>query len=215
MLNKTCTDRSLSEALIFASANPQCDNRLFIEWQVQCMKIPSSEHGKDIRTCCVQKLFLTFWTIYVHNMFSPCSAKKRASDKDLSVHFLLASKLTIDLNMQNKNLIPKWAKMQHMLRRAVRGSHLIASGISDWATWSQLFRVVTNNTNYGKETPCKTWKSICLLFSSQSNLNLNSSLIVQDRVRTSKGQLISEANFKFSFEPKTELEYFCNSALAL
>ena len=57
--------------------------------------------------------------------------KKRASDKDLSVHFSLASKLTIDLNMQNKNLIPKWAKMQHMLRRAVRGSHLIASGISD------------------------------------------------------------------------------------
>ena len=73
--------------------------------------------------------------------------------------------------------------MQHMLRRAVRSSHLIASGISDWATWSQLFRVVTNNTNYGKETPCKTWKSICLLFSSQSNLNLNSSLIVRDRVR--------------------------------
>ena len=74
--------------------------------------------------------------------------------------------------------------MQHMLRRAVRGSHLIASGISDWATWSQLFRVVTNNTNYGKETPCKTWKSICLLFSSQCNLNLNSSsLIVRDRVR--------------------------------
>ena len=61
----------------------------------------------------------------------PMFCKKKASDKDLSVHFSLASKLTIDLNMQNKNLIPKWAKMQHMLRRAVRGSHLIASGISD------------------------------------------------------------------------------------
>ena len=35
------------------------------------------------RTCCVQKLFLTFRTISVHNMFSPCSAKRRASDKDL------------------------------------------------------------------------------------------------------------------------------------
>ena len=59
------------------------------------------------RTCCVQKLILTFRTIYVHNMFSPCSelgifsywtcnsmnnmssycglvdAKIRASDKDL------------------------------------------------------------------------------------------------------------------------------------
>ena len=37
------------------------------------------------RTCCVQKLFLTFRTIYVHNMFSPCSAKIRAFDKDLPV----------------------------------------------------------------------------------------------------------------------------------
>ena len=34
------------------------------------MKIPSSNLG---RTCCV------------HNMFSPCSAKRRASDKDLPV----------------------------------------------------------------------------------------------------------------------------------
>ena len=34
------------------------------------------------RTCCVQKLFRT---ISVHNMFSPCSAKRRASDKDLPV----------------------------------------------------------------------------------------------------------------------------------
>ena len=37
--------KSLSEALIFASTNPQYDNRWFIELQVQYMKIPSSEHG--------------------------------------------------------------------------------------------------------------------------------------------------------------------------
>ena len=37
------------------------------------------------RTCCVQKLFLTLRTISVHNMFSPCSSKRRASDKDLPV----------------------------------------------------------------------------------------------------------------------------------
>ena len=79
------TGRSLSEALISASTNPQYDHRLFIESQVQYMKIPSSEHG---RTCCVQKLFLTFRTIYVH-MCSPCSAKIRASDKDLPVTHLL------------------------------------------------------------------------------------------------------------------------------
>ena len=80
-----CT--ALSEALIFASTNPQYDNRLFIELQVQYMKIPSSNLG---RTCCVQKLFLTFRTIFVHNMFSPCSAKRRNSDKDLDVLLYLA-----------------------------------------------------------------------------------------------------------------------------
>ena len=58
------------------------DDRLFTEFQVQYMKIPSSNLG---RTCYVQKLFLTFRTIFVHSMFSPCSAKRRASDKDLPV----------------------------------------------------------------------------------------------------------------------------------
>ena len=76
------TGKSLSEALIFASTNPQYDDRLFIELQVQYMKISSSNLG---RTCCVQKLFLTFRTIFVHNMFSPYSAKRKASDKDLPV----------------------------------------------------------------------------------------------------------------------------------
>ena len=78
----TVTGKSLSEALIFASTNPQYVNRLFIELQVQYMKIPSLNLG---RTCCVLKLFLTFRTIVVHNMFSPSSAKRRASDKDLPV----------------------------------------------------------------------------------------------------------------------------------
>ena len=80
------TGKSLSEALIFASTNPQYDDRLFIELQVQYMKIPSSDLG---RTCCVQKLFPTFRTIFVHNMFSPSSAKKRASDKDLPVNAVI------------------------------------------------------------------------------------------------------------------------------
>ena len=84
----TFTGKSLSEALIFASTNPQYDNSLFIELQVQYMKIPSSNLG---RTCCVQKLFLTFRTIFVHNMFSPCSTKRRASDKNLPVSFMTSS----------------------------------------------------------------------------------------------------------------------------
>ena len=36
-----CTGKSLSEALFFASTNPQYDDRFFIELQVQYMKIPS------------------------------------------------------------------------------------------------------------------------------------------------------------------------------
>ena len=63
--------KSFSEALILVSTNPQYDKMLFIELQVQNMKIPSSNLG---RTCCVQKLFLTFRTIFVNNIFSPCSA---------------------------------------------------------------------------------------------------------------------------------------------
>ena len=44
------TGKSLSEALIFASTNPQYDNRLFIELRLQYMKISSSNLG---RTCCI------------------------------------------------------------------------------------------------------------------------------------------------------------------
>ena len=76
------TGKSLSEALIFASTNPQYNDRFLIELRVQYMKIPSSNLG---RTYCVQKLFLTFRTIFIHNMFSQCSAKRRTSDKDLPV----------------------------------------------------------------------------------------------------------------------------------
>ena len=42
------TGKSLSEAIIFASTNPQYDDRLFIELQVQYMQIPSSEHGENM-----------------------------------------------------------------------------------------------------------------------------------------------------------------------
>ena len=55
-MRQASTSKSLSEALIFASINPQYDDRLFIELQDQYMKIPSSNLG---RTCCVQKLLLT------------------------------------------------------------------------------------------------------------------------------------------------------------
>ena len=44
------TGKSMSEALIFASTNPQYVNRLFIELILHYMKIPSSEHGENMRT---------------------------------------------------------------------------------------------------------------------------------------------------------------------
>ena len=48
---------------------------MFIELQVQYMKIPSSNLG---RTCCAQTLFLTFRTIFVHNMYSPMFYRKES-----------------------------------------------------------------------------------------------------------------------------------------
>ena len=47
-MERTGTDKSLSEAPILASTNPQYDDRLFIEIRVQYMKIPSSELVENI-----------------------------------------------------------------------------------------------------------------------------------------------------------------------
>ena len=46
--NMSFTGKSLSEALIFASINPQYYDILFIELQVQYVKIPSSEPGENM-----------------------------------------------------------------------------------------------------------------------------------------------------------------------
>ena len=81
------TGKYLSEALIFASTNPQYDNRLFIESRVQYMKISSSEQVVytnclffcfDIQNnlCAQRVLSLEFsctelliqWTIFCHVM---------------------------------------------------------------------------------------------------------------------------------------------------
>ena len=40
--------KSLAEVLTFASTNPQYDDRLFIELQIQYMKSPSSEHEENM-----------------------------------------------------------------------------------------------------------------------------------------------------------------------
>ena len=69
------TGRSFSEALIFSSTNPQYDDGLFIELQVRYKKIPSSNRG---RTCCVQKLFLTFRKKFCTQHVLPMFCKKKS-----------------------------------------------------------------------------------------------------------------------------------------
>ena len=82
------TGKSLSEALILASTNPQYDERLIIELPVEYMKIPSSEHIVYIN--CSQCQNKNRKTISVHNMFWPWNfhvLDKRisASEKDFPV----------------------------------------------------------------------------------------------------------------------------------
>ena len=60
----------------------QYDNILFIELQVQYMKIPSSEHGENM--LCTEIDFDIQNNLCTQHVF-PCSAKIRASDKDLPV----------------------------------------------------------------------------------------------------------------------------------
>ena len=63
------TGKSLSEAFILTSTNPQYDNRLFIDLPVQYIKTTSSEHGENI--LCTRIVFvLTFRTIYAKKINS-------------------------------------------------------------------------------------------------------------------------------------------------
>ena len=78
ILTQGYTGKSFSEALILASTNPQSDKRLYIELQVQDMKIASSEHVVYINYSECQnknkKQFLyTTFSPQVLLMFSPCS----------------------------------------------------------------------------------------------------------------------------------------------
>ena len=72
------TGKSLTEALIFVSTNPQYDDRLFIELPVQYMKTTSSEHQENM--LCTQIVFCFCFDIqsnlcaqHVLPIFSPCS----------------------------------------------------------------------------------------------------------------------------------------------
>ena len=47
-LGRSNTGKSLSEAFVLTSTNPQYDRRLFIDLPVQYMKTTSSEHGENM-----------------------------------------------------------------------------------------------------------------------------------------------------------------------
>ena len=63
------TGKYLSEALIFASTNPQYDSRLFIFHENFQLRIPA---GHVVYTNCCFCFVLTFRTILRHNMFCRC-----------------------------------------------------------------------------------------------------------------------------------------------
>ncbi len=72
----------MSEALIFASTNPQYDKRLFIELQVQYMKIPSSEH-----------------VVYLHKLFR--RSKQKQENNLCTKHVLGLEFSCIEINEQS------------------------------------------------------------------------------------------------------------------
>ena len=64
------TGKSLSEALILASINPQYDDRLFIELRVQYMKTASSEHAVYINCSeCQNKNRFVYTECSEHGIF--------------------------------------------------------------------------------------------------------------------------------------------------
>ena len=73
-LGPTSTGKSLIEALVFASTNPRYDDRLFIELQVQYMKIPSSEHGENM--LCTEIVFEIQNNFCTHDVLLMFSKKK-------------------------------------------------------------------------------------------------------------------------------------------
>ena len=63
------TGKSLLEALILASTNPQYDKRLFIDLPVQYMETTSSEHAVYINCLESENKYKQKKTINVRNMF--------------------------------------------------------------------------------------------------------------------------------------------------
>ena len=124
----------MSEALIFASTNPQYDDRLLIELQVQYMKIPSSNLW---RTCCVFTEFFSdiqnnFCTQHVLPMFC-----KKKSFWQRFTCIICTEKEFLNITMRVKQ---KWANFSDRL------------GLK-WNKPQTLKNVVTQIIFFGTGTP--------------------------------------------------------------
>ena len=114
------------EALIFASTNPQYDNRLLIESPVQYMKIPSSEHvvytncfflfwysEQFMYTTCSELGIFMYWTgDSMNNLLSYCGlieVRISASEENLPViDFCLFHFLNFFNRFMLRSLRPVW-----------------------------------------------------------------------------------------------------------
>ena len=103
MKSTTITGKSVSEALILESVNPQYDDRLFIDSWLQYKKNTTSEHvvykhcflflfwssKQCLYTTCSQLVFFLYWIQeWMNNLSSYCGltdSRISASEKDLPV----------------------------------------------------------------------------------------------------------------------------------
>ena len=103
-----CTGKSVSEALILQSVNPQYNDRLFIDSWLQYKKNTTSEHvvykhcflfmfwssKQCLYTTCSQLVFFLYWIQeWMHNLSSYCGltySRISASEKDLPVSIILS-----------------------------------------------------------------------------------------------------------------------------
>ena len=117
------------------------------------------------RTCCVQKLFLTFRTISVHNMFSPYSPKRRASDKDLPVSYKSQEK---PYNLNNFKPMYVWSIKYSLMR--LNGSPLADLIWRKGRFYDIICIQILNETNFIGFLPIKMY--LCQVPSIASFLGL-------------------------------------------
>ena len=120
LIKPNCTGKSLSEALIFASTNPQYDDRLFIDLKLltqintnsehvvykKCFECQNKNKKQSLYTTCSQLVFFLYWSREsMNNLSSYCGlidSRMSASEKDLPVYLSSFFSITEWLSHFNK-----------------------------------------------------------------------------------------------------------------